>query len=510
MRVFLLHPDRDFDPDRAFPPNHAALRADLELDILLSAMAGGDRLVLKVAETVVLTSLDNECDTILFRQAILRDCLANSTAIREIHALAGEALKKERSDGFALVGAASPDTLLSGALRIIDALCGVLKRLKAACVSAAPGFASAGLTRFCDDLQSELTDRYFSDIEAALRRLRFRRGVLVSAELGEGGQGRAYQLDEFPLRDRNWLLGLVTPSPESFSLYIDRRDDGGWQALGELRNRGLNLVADAVRQSADQMVAFFRTLHCEMGFYVACLNLHEALARKQPVAFPTPLSSPEAGFTCRALCDVSLALAMATEVVGNDVVASGKQLIIVTGANRGGKSTFLRSLGLAQLMMQAGMFVAAGSFAGALCDGLFTHFAREEDPSMQSGKFDEELRRMSDVADGIGRHAMVLFNESFAGTNEREGSDVAHQIVSALLEAGVRVIFVSHMYAFSQRFLESAADGTLFLRADRGENGSRTFKLVEGAPLRSGFAKDLYDKFLADVLGSSQTKSTLR
>ena len=509
MRVCLLHPDRDFDPDRPLPANHAALRADLELDILLNAMAGGDRSLLKVAGTVVLTSLADDCDTILFRQAVLRDCLANAAAIRDIYALAGEALEHERMSGFALF-ATSPDALLSGAIRVIRPLCDVLRKLRTACLSAQPSFTSAGLKRFCDGLQGELTDRYFAEIAAALRRLRFRRGVLISAELGEGGQGWAYELDEVPLRDRHWILGLVMPAPESASLYVDRRDDGGWQALGELRNRGLNLVADAVRQSADQMVAFFRTLHREIGFYVACLNLHEVLARKQSVTFPTPLSDRQAGFTCRALCDVGLALAMAGKVVGNDVAAGGKQLIIVTGANRGGKSTFLRSVGLAQIMMQAGMFVAAESFGGVLCDGVFTHFAREEDTSMRSGKFDEELRRMSDIADGIGRHAMVLFNESFAGTNEREGSDVAHQIVSALLDAGVRVIFVSHMYAFSQRFLETAADRTLFLRAERAEDGSRTFRLTEGAPLRSGFAKDLYEGILSGVLDASQMKSTLR
>src|SRR5208282_1623487 len=114
--------------------------------------------------------------------------------------------------------------------------------------------------------------------------------------------------------------------------------------------------------------------------------------------------------------------------------AANKRLIIVTGANQGGKTTFLRSLGLAQLMTQSGMFAPAASLQLNVVDGVFTHFKREEDATMKSGKFDEELSRMNDVVNILTPRALILFNESFAATNEREGSEIARQIVSALLE----------------------------------------------------------------------------
>ena len=92
-------------------------------------------------------------------------------------------------------------------------------------------------------------------------------------------------------------------------------------------------------------------------------------------------------------------MSLKQRVVGNDVNADDKDLVIITGANQGGKSTFLRSLGLAQLMMQCGMFVPAESFCANVCDGIFTHYKREEDVTMKSGKLDEELSRMSDIVD---------------------------------------------------------------------------------------------------------------
>ena len=187
------------------------------------------------------------------------------------------------------------------------------------------------------------------------------------------------------------------------------------------------------------MRSFFNMLRTELAFYVGCVNLHEHSVEKgSPCAFRRLRRPRSADCRFRGLYDVCLALSMNQRVVGNDANADRKDLVIVTGANQGGKSTFLRSVGLAQLMMQCGMFVPADSFCSSLCDGLFTHYKREEDTSMKSGKLDEELSRMSDIVDHITPHPMILFNESFAATNEREGSEIARQIVSALLDKRVK------------------------------------------------------------------------
>lgn len=204
----------------------------------------------------------------------------------------------------------------------------------------------------------------------------------------------------------------------------------------------------------------------------------------------------------RELYDVCLALTMGRKVVGNDVDADGKNPVIITGANQGGKSTFLRSVGLAQLMMQCGMFVPAGAFCSTVCDGVFTHYKREEDASMKSGKLDEELRRMSDIVEKVKPNSMILFNESLVATNEREGSEIAGQIVRALSEKGIRILFVTHMYELTRSLYATQKDGTLFLRAGRQVNGERTFKITEGKPLQTSYGEDLYKEIFA---ASAQT-----
>lgn len=113
---------------------------------------------------------------------------------------------------------------------------------------------------------------------------------------------------------------------------------------------------------------------------------------------------------------------------------------------------------------------------------------------MTSGKFDEELSRMSAIVDHITPNSMILFNEAFAATNEREGSEIARQIVSALLEKRVKVFFVTHLYELAHGFYSQKMPGAIFLRADRQEGGTRTFKLIEGEPLQTSYGKDLYDR----------------
>ncbi|HDL52846.1 MAG TPA: DNA mismatch repair protein MutS, partial [Proteobacteria bacterium] len=125
-------------------------------------------------------------------------------------------------------------------------------------------------------------------------------------------------------------------------------------------------------------------------------------------------------------------------------------------------------------------------------EGLFTHYKREEDAFMESGKLDEELSRMSQVVDNVGPNSLLLLNESFSATNEREGSEIAKQITCALLESRVKVFFVTHLYEFAHVLYDEKMENALFLRAERQADGERTFKVVKGEPLETSYGEDLY------------------
>jgi hypothetical protein len=535
VKVFLLHRDRDFaiEPElqdeifaamvessaNPFAVEHAKrnlerarakqpvrepermtalelLAQDLELETLWRTMAAGDEYLLETARRGLLSSL-RDPDAIVYRQQVLSDCLEQPDVVRGLYGLALEGLEIERKAG-SLWSRARPNMILRRSVQALRLQLDVLRRLRRVAEEQREVFRSEGFTRFFAMLEEELSDEYLATVEIHLEELEFKRGLLATAAFGKGLKGRDYvvRLE----RERSFgerLLHSRRTSGHSFQIHP--RDESGARALEDIRARGLNEVAAALGQSADHVRAFFAELKLELAFYLGCLNLHQQLVAKgEPVCLPQPLPAEETALVAEDLYDVALALHLDERTVENDVDADGKSLLVITGANQGGKSTLLRALGVAQLMLQAGMFVGASSFRANVCAGIFTHYKREEDETMESGKLDEELRRMSDLARQFAPASLMLCNESFASTNEREGSEIARQIVRALLERRIKVVFVTHLYDLAHGLHAAQREDTLFLRAERLPDGSRPFKLREGKPLPTSYGEDSYRHLFID------------
>lgn len=485
MRAHLLHPDRDFDAAAHEP---IPFERDLELPVLLDAATRGDKYLLGVMTAAFAGVWRNDAATVRHRQGVLADALADPAGLRALYDITCEPFGREHYWEYSLYGT-EPSAKVSSAVRTLRSCLAMLRRLRDRCAGLAPGFHSVGLRGFHQTLQRDLSDDYLGAAEADLQTLMFRRGVLLSAKVGGGGKASGIMLRKPQKRDLSWFQAILDPGGPSETIQLAPRDDAGARTFAELQNAGLGLISDALFDAAKHVLGFITATRAELAFYVGALNLHDRLtAIGESVCLPEIAN----GLRCRGLRDPSLALTLGRRPVGNDLDAGERPLIVITGANRGGKSTFLRSLGLAQAMLQVGLFVTADAFAAPLRTGLFTHHRREEDRTMQSGKFDEELVRMDAIAAAVRAGGLVLFNESFAATNEREGAEVARQIVAALLESGMSVVFVTHMFEFARALLDD--DRACFLRAERGEGGARSFKLRPAKPLAESFGRDLYDR----------------
>ncbi len=493
MKALLMYRDRDFDAQATPPWNADALSSDLGLDTLLDAMGGEDEFVRDVARTAILTWL-TEPDAIRYRQAILKDCIANPETVHRIYDLAVATIEGEKKNFWGIF-LRYPDTILHRSVEVLGFFVHQLRALRAIAESEGSRYSSHGLRTFFAMLSRELSEEYFAEIGGHLHNLKLPDGVLISAEIGAGNKSTNLVLRKPKQSERSWWKRLFAERPTTFSYRLDPRDENGFRMLSELEAKGINLVANALAQSNDHILSFFVQVRAELAFHIACMNLHERLKELgEPVCFPEPVETGERQRSFRELYDVCLALTAGQKVVGNDLEAAGKDLIVITGANQGGKSTFLRSFGLAQIMMQAGMFVPAAAFRANTCGQIITHFKREEDVTMKSGKLDEELTRMTEIADHLKPDALVLFNKSFAATNEKEGSQIATQIVDALIESKITVGFVTHLYELAHGLFDRRMPNALFLRAERKADRSRTFKLREGEPLSTSYGRDLYER----------------
>lgn len=492
MKAYLMYKDADFIIDDNYSEHYNIAMKDLELDVLFKALSAGDAFLYSVVKKACSVPLV-EIQSIEYRQSILRDCLYNSGVIRELYAIVVNCLLMEKEKLHYGVFGHYPSAVLHQSISFTRFLLDNLKKIRVLAEKNTHQFESPGMIRLLSMIVMELNDGYLYEIEAHLKLLAFKKGILMSAKLGQGNKGTGYVLRQPNTPEGGWLKRLFARKNERYIVQIAPRDENGFRALSDLQDEGLVLVASAMAQSTAHLLNFFNSLRAELGFYIACINLCDALNKKNiPSCFPVPIQQGERYHVFEALFDTCLALTADKPVVSNTLNTDNKNTFIITGANQGGKSTFLRSVGIAQIMMQSGMFVSAECYSADLCGQVFTHYRCEEDSRMVSGKLDEELRRMRDIVNMLRHDDLVLFNESFSATNSREGAEIIRGVVNALAESEVKVFFVTHSSEFARTHYQEYHRDTVYLCAERGADGQRTFKISPGEPQDTSYGEDLY------------------
>jgi hypothetical protein len=489
MKAYLMFKNKDFEILKQYPYGKAALIADLEIKYILEDMAREDDMIYEAAKEALLTPLIS-IEDIEYRQEVLTDVLNNPTAARRLYEITLEAERETKKSSRWSSRRYLP-SVFSTAVELLDIYMDRLLDLRLVADSNLDKFQSRAFKNLLVLLQNELGDDYIETAKNQLKDLKKSDGTLVSSSTGNYLQGIRYVLREKE-RKGFWRRWLFAPSYK-----LEPRDNHGAEDMGERRNRAINEATNVLAQAAEHLQSFFTMLRQEVAFYVGCLNLSETIKEYgMPYSLPNMLTMDTYDRSWQKLYDISLLLTKKTQVIGNEMDTKEKRLYLITGANQGGKTTFLRSVGQAQLMAQCGMFVCADEFTIPIRNGIFTHFKREEDTTLTSGKLDEELIRMTEIVDHLNKNSLVLSNESFASTNEHEGSEINKQITKALIENQVEVFSVTHLYAYASSFNDEKT--VHYLRAERLDDHTRTFKIVKGEPLVTAYGKDLYDQIFDD------------
>jgi len=477
--------------------NESDLVHDLELAPLLHCMGASDTVIERSVSSVLFDTVSIGIEDVLRRQEAVKDAIANADSIRRLYAVAVdvEARRKDYWDGFF---SRTPSSMLFDATRMLDLHLDTVIQLQSLLRPMARSFASAAFSELIAWLDGTFDAAFVENARRMLREVDSDRGTLLGAGLGVANGVQ----DVTHLRTRkkrpNLFERMLRRGPRAVTFRVHERDEAGMRILSDIRNLGLARTAVVMTRVAETLRRFFDDLRRELGFCVGCCNLFERLAGLGiPVCYPTPAPAGSRGLTFEGLRHPSLALRTGTTVVGNDAVLDGADMVVVTGANQGGKSMFLKALGAAHVMMRAGMFVAAEKLVAELGTGVVTHFRSGEDRTLRHGKLDEELERLSTIVEHLEPDAVVLCNETFASTNEREGSALAHHVFEALCDAHIRVFFVTHFFEFARRMADGVSSAIRILRAERLDDGRRTYRIVASRPMATSFAEDVY----RDVFG---------
>ena len=190
----------------------------------------------------------------------------------------------------------------------------------------------------------------------------------------------------------------------------------------------------------------------------------------------------------------------ADNIIGNDLdFSDDHRVYILTGANRGGKTTFTQAVGLSFILAQSGIRVPAGSFAFAPVDNVYTHYPADEAKTLDLGRLGEETKRFREIYQEATPDSLILLNESFSTTSFEEGYYIAKDVVRALLHKGMRTIYNTHMHKLAEEAesiskAEGTSDQAVSLLAET-RDGERIFRIHIAPPEGSSYAHDIAERY---------------
>lgn len=270
-------------------------------------------------------------------------------------------------------------------------------------------------------------------------------------------------------------------------------------------NKMLDVMAKNLRRTLDKYAEMALTevadVIPEFVYYIRFIDfLTKIEAKGFKLTKAKAVPKGEVSMDAKGFYNFKLALNLLTpkDLVVNDLVFDYDHTIyILTGANRGGKTTATQGIGLLYALAQGGVQVPADSFEFAPADCIYTHFPADEDQTMDLGRLGEECIRFKEIFTEATDSSLILMNETFSTTSFEEGYYIACDSIKALLTKGARTIYNTHMHKlgidaeeFSKDFKQKAS--SLIVKSD---GGKRSFKLAIAPPEGSSYAADIAKKY---------------
>lgn len=247
------------------------------------------------------------------------------------------------------------------------------------------------------------------------------------------------------------------------------------------------------QEYADPVV---RRFDREIQFYVSYLDYIDNLI-KQGLEFRYPrVSDDRASVFVESGFGIALAKKLASEkstVITNDFrLENGEQIIVVSGPNQGGKTTFSRMFGQLHYLANIGLPIPGKAAALALYDEIFTHFEREEQVSNLQGKLQNDLARIRMILDHASSRSIIIMNEIFSSTSMQDAVALGSKVISQIMEIGaicVCVTFLDELASLGPEVVSMVSQISL------EDPALRTFKVIRHPPDRRSYAVSIAEKY---------------
>jgi DNA mismatch repair protein MutS len=217
----------------------------------------------------------------------------------------------------------------------------------------------------------------------------------------------------------------------------------------------------------------------EIQFYVAYLE-HIDRLRPSGLAFCYPeVIERSKEIRGRDVFDLALAGLLVRErkpIVTNDLVLNDpERIIVVSGPNQGGKTTFARMIGQLHHLAAIGVLVPGSEARLHVVDRIFTHFERVEEVEDLASKLEDDLRRIRKILEDATAASLLIMNESFSSTTVDDQLVINKAVLRAIIERGLLCVLVTFLDELSSL---DKATVSMVSTVDPEEPARRTFKVV--------------------------------
>lgn len=184
----------------------------------------------------------------------------------------------------------------------------------------------------------------------------------------------------------------------------------------------------------------------EVQFYLSYLGFIYPL-QKAGLSFCIPEMDDSQQVLIKEGFDIVLASNLVNEgkrIVTNDIyLKKEERIVVITGPNSGGKTTFARSFGQIHYLASLGLPVPGTEARIQIFDQLYTHFDTPEDPDKMMGKLESDLKGLRTILESISSRSIVILNELLSSTSLKDATFIGTEVLKILDSIGALCLYVT-------------------------------------------------------------------